>query len=106
MQTPFVVSTPSAPIHGTSQRFPIHRIYCVGQNYADHAREMGSDPSREAPFFFSKPADAVVVETERVPMPGRTQNLHHEIELVVAIGVAGADIAIDKARDHIYGYAV
>ncbi|MET0984733.1 MAG: fumarylacetoacetate hydrolase family protein [Steroidobacteraceae bacterium] len=106
MSTLFSLKLPTVSIHGTQSRFPVHRIYCVGQNYADHAREMGSDPVREPPFFFSKPADAVVIDSESVPYPSRTQNLHHEIELVVAIGTEGRDIPVERARDHIFGYAV
>jgi fumarylpyruvate hydrolase len=96
---------PSVAIDAANERFPVHRIYCVGRNYADHAREMGSDPDREPPFFFSKPADAVV-ESGQVAYPPRTQNLHHEIELVVAIGRLGADIPLEDANAYIYGYAV
>jgi fumarylpyruvate hydrolase len=97
---------PSLPINGAKQRFPVHRIYCVGRNYADHAREMGGNPEREPPFFFAKPADAIVESGGTVPYPPRTQNLHHEIELVVAIGRAGADITLEDANAYIYGYAV
>ena len=77
-------------IAGSDERFPVHRVYCVGRNYAKHAREMGMDPDREPPFFFSKPADALVANGTPVPYPPRTANLHHEIELVVAIGTGGA----------------
>jgi fumarylpyruvate hydrolase len=84
----------------------VHRIYCVGRNYAKHAREMGMDPDREPPFFFSKPADAVVANGTPVPYPPRTSNLHHELELVVAIGTGGSDIPLDSALAHVYGYAV
>jgi len=97
---------PSVPINGRTERFPVHRIYCVGQNYADHAREMGGNPDREAPFFFAKPADAVMPNGAAVPYPPATANLHHEIELVVAIGKGGRDIAPDAARECIFGYAV
>lgn len=96
----------SVEIRGTNDRFPVHRIYCVGRNYAAHAREMGKDPEREPPFFFTKPADAIVPNNATVPYPARTSNLHHEIELVVAIGKAGRNIAIGAALDHVYGYAV
>jgi fumarylpyruvate hydrolase len=99
-------SAPSVEIAGTGERFPVHRIYCVGRNYADHVREMGSDPKRDAPIFFSKPADAVVANGMAVPYPPRTSNLHHEIELVVAIGRGGSRIALDQAIDHVFGYAV
>jgi fumarylpyruvate hydrolase len=99
-------ATPSIPVVGQKGRFPVHRIYCVGRNYAAHAREMGMDPERDPPFFFSKPADAVVANGTPVPYPPRTANLHHEIELVVAIGTGGRDIPIERALDHVFGYAV
>jgi fumarylpyruvate hydrolase len=97
---------PSVEVAGSDERFPVHRIYCVGRNYAKHAREMGMDPDREPPFFFSKPADAVVANGTPVPYPSRTSNLHHELELVVAIGAGGRDIPLDSALTHVYGYAV
>ena len=97
---------PSVEIAGASTRFPVHRIYCVGRNYAAHAREMGADPAREPPFFFSKPADAVVPNGAPVPYPPRTANLHHEIELVVAIGEGGRNIPVASALAHVFGYAV
>jgi fumarylpyruvate hydrolase len=93
-------------VTGTDARFPVHRVYCVGRNYAKHAREMGMDPEREPPFFFSKPADAVVPNGTPVPYPPRTSNLHHEIELVVAIGMGGRDIPLANALAHVFGYAV
>ena len=96
----------SVEVAGSSERFPVHRIYCVGRNYAAHAREMGMDPEREPPFFFSKPADAIVPNGAAVPYPPRTSNLHHEIELVVAIGAGGRDIPLANALAHVYGYAV
>ena len=102
----FSVAAPTAEIAGSAQRFPIRRIFCVGKNYADHAREMGGDPEREPPFFFSKPADAVVPGTAEIVMPPRTANLHHEIELVVAICKGGANIALDDAQAAVFGYAV
>jgi len=99
----------SVPVAGTADRFPVHRIYCVGRNYAEHAKEMGFT-GREPPFFFMKPADAVLPvaagETGRMPYPTLTANLHHEIELVVAIGKGGADIKAQDALQHIWGYAV
>jgi fumarylpyruvate hydrolase len=99
----------SVPVVGLSDRFPVHRIYCVGRNYVDHALEMGGT-GREAPFFFMKPADAVLVAepgaTVAMPYPTLTSNLHHEIELVVAIGKGGAHIKAADAANHIYGYAV
>ncbi|GAB4120109.1 MAG: fumarylacetoacetate hydrolase family protein [Rhodothalassiaceae bacterium] len=97
---------PSVAIAGRAERFPVHRIYCVGRNYAAHAREMGRDPDREPPFFFMKPADAVVENGADVPYPPATENLHHEIELVVAIGKGGTDIPEDRALSHVFGYAV
>lgn len=99
----------SVPVLGTPARFPVHRIYCVGRNYEDHAKEMGGT-GREPPFFFMKPADAVLVvnagETGAMPYPSLTSNLHHEIELVVAIGTGGKNIAAADALQHIFGYAV
>jgi fumarylpyruvate hydrolase len=93
-------------IVGRNERFPVHRIYCVGRNYAAHAREMGKDPEREPPFFFAKPADAVVANGTLLPYPTRTADLHHEIELVVAIGTGGANIDPARALEHVFGYAV
>ena len=105
------IETP--PLHtltvaGRDERFPVNRVFCVGRNYAAHAREMGKDPDREPPFFFMKPANAVVDATNptSVPYPPKTKNYHHEIELVVAIGQGGRDIAITDALKHVYGYAV
>ena len=109
---PYVVEPPAlvtVPVHGSKQLFPVHRIYCVGRNYAEHAREMGGT-GREAPFFFMKPADAVLLAgpdgVAHMPYPPLTQNLHHEIELVVAIGTGGKCIAAADAHRHVYGYAV
>jgi fumarylpyruvate hydrolase len=95
-------------VHGRPERFPVNRVFCVGRNYAAHAREMGKDPDREAPFFFMKPANAVVDATHQatLPYPPKTANFHHEIELVVAIGQGGRDIALSAALQHVYGYAV
>ena len=102
-------ATVSVPVIGISERFPVHRIYCVGRNYEEHAKEMGFT-GREAPFFFLKPADALVVvengKTGTIPYPSLTNNLHHEIELVVAIGKGGKNIKAADAVKHIYGYAV
>ena len=102
-------ATVSVPVVGSAERFPVHRIYCVGRNYEEHAKEMGFT-GREAPFFFLKPADAIVVadagQTATIPYPTLTANLHHEIELVVAIGTGGKNIAAADAAKHIYGYAV
>jgi len=100
---------PTIPVTGQAAQFPVHRIYCVGRNYEDHAKEMGGT-GREAPFFFMKPADAVLVAmpgaTVDMPYPTLTANLHHEIELVVAIGTGGSNIAAADAHRHIFGYAV
>jgi fumarylpyruvate hydrolase len=97
------------PVVGLAERFPVHRIYCVGRNYEEHAKEMGFT-GREPPFFFMKPADAIVVaeagQTAHIPYPTLTANLHHEIELVVAIGKGGRNIAAADALQHVYGYAV
>jgi fumarylpyruvate hydrolase len=97
---------PTIAISGSQQRFPVHRIYCVGRNYADHVREMGNDPKRDSPFFFSKPADAVVGSGRRLPFPGRTADLHHEVELVVALHQGGANVGAAHAPSLIFGYAV
>lgn len=86
--------------------FPVRRVFCVGRNYAAHAREMGNDPTREPPFFFNKPADTLVTGGQDTPYPSQTSNLHHEIELVVAIGVGGRDISAAEALSHVFGYAV
>jgi len=102
----FDVPRPSLPVSGSNEVFPVRRIYCVGRNYAAHARESGGDPDREAPFYFMKPADALMPNDARVPYPPRTSNLHHEIELVVAIGRGGKDIPVEGAPAHIFGYAV
>ncbi len=96
----------SVAVTGETARFPVRRIFCVGRNYAEHAREMGHNPEREAPFFFSKPADAVVDSGASIPYPPETQNFHHEIELVVAIGLGGANIPVETALAHVYGYGV
>ncbi|WP_066798680.1 fumarylacetoacetate hydrolase family protein [Sphingomonas soli] len=105
MQIP-TLTIPSVAIEGSDERFPVRRIFCVGQNYADHAREMGSNPEREAPFFFSKPADAVVENGSVLAFPPRTQDLHHEVELVIALGAGGADISVGDALDSVFGWAV
>lgn len=94
------------PVAGTDEVFPVRRIWCVGRNYAAHAREMGSDPDREPPFFFQKPTDAIVQNGDPLPYPPGTGNLHYEIELVAAIGKAGAQIPAAAALDHVFGYAV
>nr|WP_315847250.1 fumarylacetoacetate hydrolase family protein [uncultured Achromobacter sp.] len=107
----FAPAAPVAvPIAGGQDAFPVRRVYCVGRNYAAHAREMGFDPNREPPFFFCKPADAVVPvaqgQTLDLPYPPETANLHYEIELVAAIGQGGANISVNNALQHVWGYAV
>ena len=97
---------PSVATTDGSARLPVRRIFCVGRNYAAHAREMGRDPDREPPFFFTKPADAVVESGDTVAYPPETENFHYEAELVVAIGTGGRDIAEADALDHVWGYAV
>lgn len=99
------VRVPTVAIAGREARFPVHRIYCIGRNYAEHAREMGAVPEKGVPIFFLKPADAVT-EAGSVPYPPGTENLHHEVELVVALQSGGHDIAIEEALGHVYGYAV
>lgn len=101
-----VPATPALPVQGGGRLFPVRRVFCVGKNYADHAREMGGDPTREPPFFFSKPADALVTGDAAVPYPPGTANLHHEVELVAALGQGGRDIPVERALDHVWGYAV
>lgn len=105
----YVITAPrqtSLPVVGVSARFPVRRVYCVGRNYAAHAREMGHDPDREPPFFFSKPADALVESGAKLDFPSLTEDLHHEIELVVAIATGGSNIPVGEALEHVYGYAV
>ena len=97
---------PCVPVHGTAAVFPVRRIYCIGRNYADHAKEMGADPEREPPFFFGKPHDAVVPGGGDISYPPATANLHHEVELVVAIAKGGRAIPVSEALDCVYGYAV
>lgn len=107
--TEFVIQPPAQPsvaIAGGAARFPIRRVFCVGRNYAAHAREMGKDPSREPPFFFTKPADAMVPAEGTIPYPPLTGNLHHEIELVVALGKGGANVPAEHALDLVWGYGV
>ena len=96
--------TPCVPVAGLTAQFPVRRIFCVGRNYAEHAREMGHD-DREPPFFFTKPADALLGHGATLPYPTGTENLHFEAELVVALGTGGRDIAVADALDHVYGYA-
>jgi fumarylpyruvate hydrolase len=104
----YVIASPkqaSVPVKGTHLRFPVRRIYCVGRNYNDHVVEMGGVPGREPPFFFQKPADALLVDGN-FPYPPATRDVHHEVELVVALQTGGKDIAVSNAAQHIYGYAV
>jgi len=107
--TEFVIAVPKTPslaVEGQSARFPLRRVYCVGRNYSEHAREMGHDPDREPPFFFSKPADAVVPASGSAPYPTLTEDLHYEVELVVAIAQGGKNIAVADALSHVWGYTV
>lgn len=107
--TDYVISppvVPSLPVAGSQARFPVRRIFCVGRNYADHAREMGHDPDREPPFFFDKPADALVVGEADIPYPTLTERLEHEAELVVALGKGGRDVEPASALDLVWGYAI
>ena len=102
--------TPAVPVAGTRDTFPVRHIYCVGRNYAEHAKEMGGDATKEPPFFFTKPADSIVPVVPpavgHIRYPMATKNFHHELELVVAIGKAGAGIAVERANDYVFGYAV
>jgi len=103
----YVIPAPAqaaVPVRGGGL-FPVRRIFCVGRNYAAHTREMGGDPDREPPFFFTKPADALLTGGADMPYPPQTADLHHEIELVVAIGTGGANIPVAEARAHIWGFA-
>ena len=110
VKTPFAVPATTIPIHGSEMLFPVRRIYCIGRNYAAHSREMGSDPTREPPFFFQKPTDAIQnVAPGTVadhPYPTLTKNYHYEVELVAALHQGGRDIPVDKALDHVYAYAL
>ncbi len=105
----FVIEQPavaSLPVAGSRDRFPVRRIYCIGRNYRAHAIEMGHDPDREAPFFFMKPSDAIVESGARIPYPMATKDLHHEVELVAAIGKGGVRILEEAALEHVWGYGV
>jgi fumarylpyruvate hydrolase len=107
--TQFVITPPAAPsiaVAGSSQRFPLRRVFCVARNYAAHAREMGRDPNREPPFFFTKPADAVVPAEGTIAYPRATNDLHHEVEMVVALGAGGADVAPEQALSLVWGYGI
>jgi fumarylpyruvate hydrolase len=101
-----IITTPTIAIAASAERFPVRRIFCVGQNYADHAREMGSDPERQPPFFFTKPADAVVDSGALLPFPTRTEELHHEVELVVALAGGGSGLDEAAVPALIFGHAV
>jgi len=109
-KTPFSVPVTTIPIVGTTDVFPVRRIYCIGRNYAAHAREMGSDPTREPPFFFQKPTDAIQFVAPATVLdhayPSLTKNYHYEVELVAALKSGGSNIPIDKALDHVFGYAL
>ncbi len=105
MQLPRVEPVTIA-IAGSDARFPVRRIFCVGQNYADHVREMGGDPTRPAPFFFTKPADTVVASGAELAFPSQTADLHHEVELVVALGRGGANVSVADAPSLVFGHAV
>ena len=102
----FDIPRPAVPIAGGESSFPVRRIYCIGRNYAQHVAEMGYDVRRSKPFYFAKPADAIVPSGAAVDYPPRTSDLHHEIELVVAIGKAGRDIPVERSLEHVFGYAV
>ena len=110
MKTHFPLASATIPVVGSDAQFPVRRIYCIGRNYAAHAREMGSDPSREPPFFFQKPTDAIqFAAPDRVtdhPYPTLTKNYHYEVELVAALNKGGRSIPINKALDCVYGYAI
>jgi fumarylpyruvate hydrolase len=97
---------PALPVKGSDELFPVHRIYCVGRNYAEHAIEMGGDPSKEPPFFFQKNPDNLVAEGGEFPYPPRSKDVHHEIELVVALKAGGSDIPLERALDCVFGYGV
>jgi fumarylpyruvate hydrolase len=97
---------PAIPVAGTDLAFPVHRIYCIGRNYAEHAREMGSEVDRAQPIFFDKPADAIVINNGDVPYPSATRDLHHEVEMIIALGSGGRDIAVEHALEKVYAYGV
>ncbi len=104
-----VIAPPAAPalkVRGSDQTFPVRRVYCIGRNYAEHAIEMGHDPNKEPPFFFQKNPDNLLPEGVDFPYPAKTKDVHHEIEMVVALKSGGRDIPIAKALDHVFGYAV
>ncbi len=101
-----VPATTTLPIIGSEQRFPVRRVFCIGRNYADHAREMGSTVDKTAPIFFCKPADAVVSDGADIPYPQATSDLHHEVEMVVALGSGGRDLSLEQSSSLIWGYGV
>lgn len=106
---PFAIPAPpppSVPVEGSAERFPVRRIYCIGRNYAEHAKEMGATIDRAQPMFFLKPADAIVTDGADVAYPPATQDLHHEVEMVVALAQGGRDIPLATALDHVFGYGV
>lgn len=96
----------SLPVGGSTLRFPVRRIYCIGRNYADHAKEMGATADRSQPVFFMKPADAIVTDGEDVPYPSATSDLHHEVEMIVGLASGGRDIPVERALEHVFGYGV
>lgn len=96
----------SLPVAGSTLRFPVRRIYCIGRNYADHAKEMGATADRSQPVFFMKPADAVVTDGQDVPYPSATADLHHEVEMIVGLASGGRDIRVDRALEHVFGYGI
>lgn len=97
---------PSIPVAGRAERFPVRRVFCIGRNYADHAREMGASVDKANPMFFTKPADALVTDGADVPYPSATSDLHHEVEMVVALGAGGSNLSVDEARALVWGYGV
>ena len=99
-------SMPSLPVAGSDARFPLHRIYCIGRNYADHAKEMGASVERGQPMFFMKPSDAIVTDGADIAYPSATHDLHHEVEMIVALASGGRDIPLERALDCVYGYGV
>jgi len=102
----FALPAATLPVRGSDSLFPVRRIYCVGRNYAEHAIEMGHDPVREAPFFFQKAPDSLVPDGGTFPYPVGSNDVHHELELVVALNSGGTDIAVERALGHVFGYAV
>lgn len=102
----FSLAIPSLAISDSAERFPVRRVYCIGRNYADHAREMGHDPDREAPFFFTKQPDSLLPDGSVFAYPQASAEVHHEVEMVVAIGHGGANIPVESALEHVFGYAV